>query len=144
MTAYVQALMLAASADGVAAIELLLKHGATIELQVGGHSVELVLVEVHVRLAATHLALPAGMSNMALSSCTGIRILHCSVHDARHMTQPKQSTCTATTYLTSSGNSTRKFTAPLFLFLVSKSFVFSPCTGRQDQQSCKTCTLSCH
>ena len=29
-----QALMLAASVDGVAAIRLLLKHGATIELQV--------------------------------------------------------------------------------------------------------------
>jgi len=29
-----QALMLAASVDGVAAIQLLLKHGATIELQV--------------------------------------------------------------------------------------------------------------
>ena len=29
-----QALMLAASVDGVAAIELLMKHGATIELQV--------------------------------------------------------------------------------------------------------------
>lgn len=31
---HLQALMLAASADGVAAIQLLLKHGATIELQV--------------------------------------------------------------------------------------------------------------
>jgi hypothetical protein len=32
--ACMQALMLAASVDGVAAIQLLLKHGATIELQV--------------------------------------------------------------------------------------------------------------
>lgn len=31
---HLQALMLAASVDGVAAIQLLLKHGATIELQV--------------------------------------------------------------------------------------------------------------
>lgn len=35
--------MLAASVDGVAAIELLLKHGATIELQVG-HATSLSLL----------------------------------------------------------------------------------------------------
>ena len=51
-----QALMLAASVDGVAAIQLLLKHGATIELQVCALTQRHLSGAVHTQIPCTTAA----------------------------------------------------------------------------------------